>query len=183
MDKSDENIAWLDVCKVYLKIGSIGFGGGYAVINMIHSELVEKRHWLTEQRYENMLSLSEMAPGALTVNFLAGIAYRQGGIKTMVLGTAALILPSFLFILLLAGIFLTWQHNLLVQGALEGLTAGVVGLMLAVVWELAEKLPRHWYYYATGAAAFFLGFFLQINPIYLVLLGGLAGGIKYLFVR
>lgn len=179
-DSFPAGVSRLDVFRVYLKIGTIGFGGGYAVMNLIHAELVEKRQWLTEQRYENMLSLSEMAPGALTVNLLAGVAYRLGGVKTMLLATAALILPSFLLILLLAGFFLAWQHNPLVAGALKGLTAGVVGLMLAVVWELIEKFPNHWYYYATGAVALGLGFFWHVNPIWLVILGAMAGGLKSL---
>jgi len=167
---------------VYLKIGTFGFGGGYAVMSLIHSELVDKRKWLTEQRYENMLSLAMMAPGALTVNILAGIAYRLGGVKAMLLATFALIFPSFLIIVLLAGLFLTWENNYLVQGALTGLTAGVVGLMIAVVWNLVKKFPR-WYYYLSAISALVAGLYLKINPIWLVLLGAGTGVLKVLGQR
>jgi chromate transporter len=168
----------LDLGRIYLKIGAIGFGGGYAVMNLIHSELVEKQRWLTEQRFQNMVVLSEMAPGALTVNLLAGIAYRLGGVKAMVLATTALILPSFVLIIILAGLFLAWQNNPVVKGALQGLTAGVVGLLLAVVWDLVKKAPRHWCYFVIGGAALVLGFAFPLNPIWLVLTGGLAGALK-----
>lgn len=174
----DNDPKWFDVARVYLKIGTIGFGGGFAVMDLIHGELVEKRQWLTEQRYQNMVALAEMAPGALTVNLLSGIAYRLGGVKTMVLATTALILPSFMLITLLAGLFLAWQNNPMVNGALEGLTAGVVGLLLAVVWRLAKKAPRHWCCLAVGLAALVLGLTLPINPIWLVLMGAVAGGLK-----
>jgi chromate transporter len=167
-----------DLCRTYLKIGAIGFGGGYAVMDLIHAELVEKHQWLTEQRFENMVALSEMAPGALTVNLLAGIAYRLGGVKAMVLGTTALVLPSFALIVILAGLFLAWQHNPLVKGALQGLTAGVVGLLLAVVWDLMKKAPRGWFCFVVGAAALMLGFAFPLNPIWLVMMGGLAGALK-----
>lgn len=169
---------WWDITRTYLKIGTIGFGGGYAVVDLIHLELVEKHRWLTEQRFENMIALSEMAPGALTVNLLAGIAYRLGGVGTMVVATAALILPSFLLILALAGAFLTWQNNPVVESAMEGLTAGVVGLLFAVVWDLAKRAPRHWCCFAVGIAALLLGLAFPVNPIWLVLMGGLAGAIK-----
>jgi chromate transporter len=176
--RSTQPKGWSEVARVYLKIGTVGFGGGYAVMNLIHEELVTRRGWLTEERYQNMLSLAELSPGALTVNLLAVIAYRLGGVRTMLLAAGALILPSFVLILLLAGALLAWQGVPLVAGAMEGLTAGVVGLMLAVAWELVEKFPRHWYYYAMGAAALAASFFLHPNPVWLILAGAAAGGGK-----
>ena len=182
-ENQDPHVSWREVALVYLKIGTIGFGGGYAVINLIHTELVEKKHWLTEQGYQDMLSIAQMAPGALTVNILSGIAFRLGGVKTMLLATMALIVPSFFLILFLASLFFAWQHNPILNGAMEGLTAGVVGLMLAVVWKLVRKLPKRWYYYASGALAFLLSFFSGVNPIWLVLLGGASGATKFLVQR
>jgi len=169
---------WRDLCRTYFKIGAIGFGGGYAVMDLIHSELVEKHGWLTEQRFQNMVALSEMAPGALTVNLLAGIAYRLGGVKAMVLATTSLILPSFVLIILLAGLFFAWENNPAVKGALQGLTAGVVGLLLAVVWDFVRKGPRHGLFFLVGAVALVLGFVFPLNPIWLVLAGGVAGVLK-----
>jgi chromate transporter len=164
-----------DIVLVYLKIGTIGFGGGYAVMDLIYDEMVKKRGWLTDQRFQNSVALSEMAPGALTVNLMAGIAYRLDGFQTMVLATAALILPSFVLIIGLAGLFLAWQHHPLVTGALKGLTAGVVGLLLAVVWDLIKKAPRHWCCFVVGMTALIIGFVFPGNPAWLVLMGALAG--------
>ena len=173
-------IPWRKIAYIYLKIGTIGFGGGYAVMDLIHSEIVENNQWLTEQSYENMLSLAEMAPGALTVNILAGIAYRLGGVRTMIIATSALILPSFLLIILLSGIFLTWESNYLVHGAMAGLSAGVIGLMIGVVWDLIKKMPRRLYYYLSAICALLASLILKLNPIWLVLLGGGMGVIKVL---
>mgnify|MGYP002345071790 CR=1 FL=1 len=169
---------WRAVTLAFLKIGTVGFGGGFAVVELIHSELVLKKRWLTEQRFENMMALAELAPGALTVNLLAGIAYRLGGIGTMIVATAALLLPSFLLIIFLAGAFLAWQHHPMVQSAMEGLTAGVVGLLIAVAWDLIKRAPRHWCCLAVGAAALLLGLVFPVNPIWLVVMGGAAGGLK-----
>ncbi|MDR3568388.1 MAG: chromate transporter [Syntrophobacteraceae bacterium] len=169
-----------EIVWTWLKIGTIGFGGGYAVLDLIHSELVIKHGWLTEQRFENMTALSEMAPGALTVNLLAGIAYRLGGLWAMIAATIALILPSFLLIVVLAGAFLAWQNNLVVRYAMEGLTAGVVGLLIAVVWDMVKRIPGHWCCFTVGIAALFLGLVFPVNPVWLVLMGGLAGATKVL---
>ncbi|AFM41662.1 chromate transport protein ChrA [Desulfosporosinus acidiphilus SJ4] len=182
-EKNSLDISWQKVAAVYLKIGTIGFGGGYAVMDLIHSELVDKKQWLSEQRYKNTLSLAEMAPGALTVNILAGIAYRLGGIKTMVLATAALLFPSFLLIVTLAGIFLRLEGNYLVRGAMEGLTSGVVGLMLAVVWDLVKRFPHRWYYYLSATCALAASLLLKLNPIWLVLLGAGTGAFKFFIQR
>jgi chromate transporter len=172
-----------DIIWTYFKIGTLGFGGGYAVLDLIHSELVVKQGWLSEEGFEDMTALSEMAPGALTVNLLAAIAYRIGGVCAMILATAALILPSFVLIIALAGLFLAWQNNPVVQSAMEGLTAGVVGLLIAVVWDIGKGVPRHWYSCAVGISALLLGLAFPVNPIWLVLLGGLAGGIKALLAK
>jgi chromate transporter len=172
---------WWDVTRAYFKIGALGFGGGYAVLDLIHSELVIKRKWLTEERFENMTALSEMAPGALTVNLLAGIAYRLGGIGTMIAATAALILPSFVLIVALAGLFLAWEDHPVVQSSIKGLTAGVVGLLIAVVWDMAKRIPRHWCCFIVGIATLVLGLAYTVNPIWFVLLGGFAGCAKVLF--
>ncbi|MHC1745113.1 MAG: chromate transporter [Syntrophobacteraceae bacterium] len=137
-----------------------------------------KRRWLTEQRFENTMALSELAPGALTVNLLAGIAYRLGGVGTMIVATTALLLPSFVLVVLLAGFFLAWEDNPMVQSAMEGLTAGVVGLLIAVAWDLVKRAPRHWCCLAVGVAALLLGLAFPVNPIWLVLMGGAAGGLK-----
>jgi chromate transporter len=171
-----------NIVRVWLKIGAIGFGGGYAVLDLIHSELVVKHRWISEQRFENMTALSEMGPGALTVNLLAGIAYRLGGVGAMIAATIALILPSFLLIVALAGVFLAWENNPVVKYAMEGLTAGVVGLLIAVVWDMVKRIPGHWCCFAVGVAALLLGLAFPLNPIWLVLLGGMAGAAKVLVV-
>ncbi len=166
------------IVRVWLKIGTIGFGGGYAVLDLIHSELVVRHQWISEQRFENMTALSEMGPGALTVNLMAAIAYRLGGVPAMVMATLALILPSFLLIVALAGVFLAWENNPFVKSAMEGLTAGVVGLLIAVVWDMAKRIPRHWCCFSVGIAALVLGLAFPVNPIWLVLMGGLTGAAR-----
>ncbi len=170
-----------DIALIYLKIGTIGFGGGFAVMDLIHNELVEKRQWLTEQRYQNMVALAEMAPGALTVNLLSGIAYRLGGGKAMLFATIALILPSFAIITLLSGLYLAWENNPFVKSALHGLAAGVVGLLVAVAWNMAKQAPRHWCCLVVGITALLVGLTYPINPIWLILMGAAAGGLKVMF--
>jgi chromate transporter len=168
---------WEIVC-AWLKIGTIGFGGGYAVLDLIHSELVVKRKWISEQRYENMTALSEMGPGAFTVNLLAAIAYRLGGVTAMIAATIALVLPSFLLIVALAGVFLAYENNPVVESAVKGLTAGVVGLLIAVVWDMVKRIPGHWCCFSVGIAALLVGLVFPVNPIWLVLMGALAGAAR-----
>ena len=66
----------------------------------------------------------------------------------------------------------------MVKGVLQGLTAGVVGLLLAVAWDLVKRTPCHWCCFVIGVAALVLGFAFPINPIWPVLMGGLAGALK-----
>lgn len=63
---------------------------------------------------------------------------------------------------------------------MKGLTAGVVGLLIAVAWEIAKRVPKHWCCFAVGITTLLLGLAFPVNPVWLALLGALAGGIKVL---
>ncbi|MDA8064368.1 MAG: chromate transporter [Thermaerobacter sp.] len=164
-----------ELVRTFLWIGTVGFGGGYAVLDLIRTQLVERRRWLTSQQYDHVVSLAEMAPGALTVNVLAGAAYRLGGIGAMLAGTGALILPSFLIIVLCAGLYTAYAGAPVVQGALHGLEAAVVALMLVVAWELSRGIRPQAFQLGVGAVTFGAYLFLNVNPIFLLLAAGVAG--------
>jgi len=126
---------------VYTKIGTLGFGGGYAVLAFIRSEIVTKRQWITQAQFDEIVEMSAFAPGPTTTNVLAAIALRLEGTKGLVLGFLAVIWPSFVLILGLADATMV-LHNSYLTGALRGIEVAVIGLLLDVVWTLWKDVPH-----------------------------------------
>ncbi|MCY0907280.1 MAG: chromate transporter [Sulfobacillus thermotolerans] len=131
----------LALMRVYTKIGILGFGGGYAVLSFIRSEVVDGHAWIDAEQFDNVVEMSAFAPGPTTSNVLAAIAYRLQGWKGLVMGTIAALWPSFLLIMLLA-VTTRILHNPWLTGALHGIEVAVVGLLIDVVWTLWKDVPK-----------------------------------------
>ena len=59
---------YLQLLWVYLKIGTFGFGGGYAMLSLIQHEIVDLHHWLTPQQFTDVVAISQMTPGPIGIN-------------------------------------------------------------------------------------------------------------------
>jgi chromate transporter len=153
--------------QVYSKIGLLGFGGGFAVLAFIRSEVVDRQQWLTASQFDQMVEMSAFAPGPTTTNVLAAIAYRLLGWRGLVLGTIAVLWPSFLLILGLAKVTAV-LHDPWITGALRGMEIAVVGLLVDVVWTLWRDVPHR---IITASVATATGVFTWagINPVLIVL--------------
>ncbi|MCY0881760.1 MAG: chromate transporter, partial [Firmicutes bacterium] len=81
---------------VYMKIGILGFGGGYAVLSFIRTEIVTEHAWLSGSQFDHVVEMTAFAPGPTTSNVLASIAYRLHGWRGLIFGITAALWPSFL---------------------------------------------------------------------------------------
>ena len=78
----------------YLKIGFFGFGGGYAMLSLIHSEVVMNNGWLTNSEFADIVAISQMTPGPIAINSATYIGYEVAGIAGSVVATIAVCLPA-----------------------------------------------------------------------------------------
>ena len=78
----------------FFKIGLFGFGGGYGMISMIQFDVVDKNGWMTNSEFADILALSQMTPGPISINCATYIGYNQGGIIGAIFTTFALCLRS-----------------------------------------------------------------------------------------
>lgn len=166
-----------DVWTVYTKIGVLGFGGGFAVLSFIRAETVERHHWLTDEQFDHIIEFTAFSPGATTINVMAAIAYRLRGVLGVLIGISAVLWPSFLLILGLATVTSSIQSPWL-HGALTGIEAAVVGLLVVVVRSLFSDLPRKKIYPVIAVLAGLLTIF-GMNPAFVVLLAALSGMLAF----
>ncbi len=130
---------FLSLFLTFLQIGLFGFGGGYGMLSLIQSETVVRHAWLTSAEFTNIVAISQMTPGPIGINSAATYcgytAVRNAGYGELmgVLGSAtatlALVLPSFIIMVLVCRMFMKYIHSQTVQSVLSGLRPAVVGLI------------------------------------------------------
>lgn len=121
---------YLDLFLGFLKVGCFAFGGAYGAIPLIR-DVVMFYGWLSDEMLTYMIAVSESTPGPIMVNLATYIGSSQAGFLGAVIATLAVVLPSFLIILLVTALLKTALKNKYVQAVLRGLKPCVIGIVLA----------------------------------------------------
>ena len=114
----------------FLKVGCFAFGGAYGAIPLIR-DVVLSYGWLSNEALTRMIAVSESTPGPIMVNLATYVGSSQAGLAGSLLATLAVVLPSFLIILLVTGAMQKALKNRWVQWALRGMKPCVIGIVLA----------------------------------------------------
>ncbi len=194
---------FLQLFQVFFIIGLFTFGGGYAMLSLIQTQVVVTHPWLTESAFTDIVAISQMTPGPIGVNCATYVGYEvmtQAGAGHLVgiLGsltaTAAVVLPSFLIVLAIVRFYTKFKDNKLFEGVLSWLRPAVTGLigaaalilMFNVDWDglrPAMSIVRDnfsdWTSWVLFAAAVIASLFFKIGPIPIIIAGGLAGLLIY----
>ena len=178
-----KNIYW-ESFKTFFKIGMFTIGGGYAMIPIIETEVVNKHHWVSKEEFLDLIAISQSCPGVFAINISIFIGYKlkkiPGAIATA-LGTA---LPSFLIILAIAIFLHQFEDNPVVAAIFRGIRPAVVALIAVPTFNLAKSANITWatcWIPIAGALAIYLidGF----SPIYLIILAGIGGWVYGKYVK
>ena len=168
----------------YLKIGFFGFGGGYAMLSLIHSEVVVHHAWLTNSEFTDIVAVSQMTPGPIAINSATYIGYEVAGIAGSVTATIAVCLPALTLMMLITHFFLKLRDNRYMSGAVRGMRPVVVGMIASAALLLMFPHSSDGRSFIDGwswviFAATLLLSARKINPILLILLSGVAGVLIY----
>ena len=121
---------YLDLFLGFLKVGCFAFGGAYGAIPLIR-DVVMSYGWLSDEMLTYMIAVSESTPGPIMVDLATYIGSKQAGFPGAAVATLAVVLPSFLIILLVTALLKTALKNEYVQAVLRGLKPCVTGIVLA----------------------------------------------------
>lgn len=124
----------------YLKIGTFTIGGGYVMLAYIQREVVDKNHWIDEQEFLDMIALAQAAPGLIAVNSAFFIGHRIAKWKGVIASILGAVLPSIVFILLIAVFFRQYKQYPAIEAIFKGIRPAVVALIAATVVRLAKKI-------------------------------------------
>ena len=129
---------YLDLFLGFLKVGCFAFGGAYGAIPLIR-DVVMSYGWLSDEMLTYMIAVSESTPGPIMVNLATYIGSNQAGFLGAVIATLAVVLPSFLIILLVTALLKTALKNKYVQAVLRGMKPCVIGIVLATGLYMVVK--------------------------------------------
>src|SRR3954464_5952097 len=160
--------------RFWLKLGCISFGGPAGQIAIMHDELVERRRWIEERRFLHALNFCMALPGPEAQQLAAYIGYRLYGVRGAITAGGLFVLPSFVVLCVLSGIYLEFGTVTVVAGVVRGLAAAVVGLVAAAVLRVGSRVVHTAAAVAMAAAAF--GLILAGVPFPLVVLGAALVG-------
>ena len=154
---------------IFFKIGIFTFGGGYAMIANIKEVIVEKKKWITEEEFMQIVTISESTPGPIAINMATFIGYKKKGVLGSTLATLGVVLPSFIIITLIS-IFLTYfQDNQVVTIMFEAIRASVTILMAQAFLNLVKTPQKNVQFYALLITAFILNFVFSVKAIYIII--------------
>ncbi|WP_256760981.1 chromate transporter [Cohnella sp. WQ 127256] len=114
---------------VFLKIGFISFGGGYAVIPMIEREM-NHRGWIDAQEFQQIVSLAGMSPGPIATNSATLIGFDLAGFPGAIVATIGMVLPSLILVILIVAFCMRYHRSKQVKASFYGLRPIVTGLIL-----------------------------------------------------
>lgn len=159
----------------FAKIGVMTFGGGMAMLPILQREVVDHKHWATEEELVDYYAIGQCTPGIIAVNTATFIGQKRRGVMGGIVATLGVVFPSLVIISVLAGLITNFSHLRWVQNAFAGIQVCVCVLIFNAVVKLMKKSVVD----KRTAGIFLLvlagGVFLNISPVWFVLAAALAG--------
>lgn len=122
---------YLQLFLSFLQIGLFSFGGGYAAMPLIQSQVVTLHNWLSMTEFTDLITISQMTPGPIAINSATFVGIKIAGIPGAIVATIGCILPSCLIVTLIAKLYLKYRNMALLQGVLNSLRPAVVAMIMS----------------------------------------------------
>ena len=180
---------FIELFTTFFVIGMFTIGGGYAMLSLIHSEVVTHNGWLTNGEFSDIVAISQMTPGPIGINSATYIGYevlaKTGASELLcVLGsctaTFAVVLPSFIIVLSICKVYSRFKDHYMLKGVMSGLKPATLGLIGTAALSLAT--PENfidWKSFVICIVAAIALFTRKIGPFAVIGLGAVAGLLLY----
>lgn len=153
----------------FFRIGLFTFGGGYAMLPMIQREIVDKYKWATDEEVLDCYAIGQSTPGVIAVNTATFIGYKMGKVKSAIIATLGVIIPSIIIMTILASIIYFIRDNIYVEKALKGISACVVALIAIPVINMGKKAIINKMSVVVFLAGLILLFIFNVSPMLIVI--------------
>jgi chromate transporter len=159
----------------WLKLGFISFGGPAGQIAIMHQDLVEKKCWISEQRFLHALNYCMMLPGPEAQQLATYIGWMMHKTWGGIIAGTLFVLPSLFILIFLSWIYLAFGNVPAVAGILYGIKPAITAIVLFAAYRIGLRALKHGMLWAIAAAAFFAIFAFNVPFPAIVLAAGLIG--------
>ena len=176
-------MTYFNLFLIFFKVGLFSFGGGYAILPLMQHEVVDVNKWISFKEFMDIVAVSQITPGSISINLATHVGYRIGGTLGSTIATTSVVLPSIIIVSLIVIFLKRFSKLPVVQRIFKSLRVTIVGLILAAGIALFVKENFIDYKsYIIFASVLIGGLVFKIGSITLVILSGVAGAILYYFI-
>lgn len=176
----NEQIKLTDIAKVFLTIGTIGFGGGMAIIALMQDYCVRREKWLDIEEFSHGIALGQFL-GPFAVNASIFVGYRLRGFVGGLVSLVSFLLPSFIFVVILSSLYVHYQKVSSLQLILKSLNPVVIALVLSAAYQMGKDKIKSFEPILIMLISIFLSLVLKLNIIVILLLAIIYGFVKVKF--
>ena len=177
---------FLSLFVTFFKIGLFGFGGGYGMLSLIQAETVVHHHWLSSAEFTNVVAISQMTPGPISINVATYAGYTVAGFAGSLIATFSIVLPSLILLFFVLKYIFKNKENKIISTTLSMMRPIIGGLILVAALQMMNGsnfsdfgLHQNNFSVIICAVTFIAIFFLKVNPILMILASGVAGYLLY----
>ena len=164
-----------DLVVYFLRLGTFGFGGPIALAGHMQKDLVEERHWFSNDDYLEGLAFSQLSPGPLAAQLAMYLGWLHAGSLGATVAGIAFILPSFLMVLALAGLYVHFGSLFWIQGMFYGIGAAVIAIIVRSAIKLIRTtVGKDWLLWTIFAALAVTTAWTKSEIVWLFVLCGIA---------
>jgi chromate transporter len=175
-EESNEKVSLAKLAIIFLKLGTLGFGGPAAHIAMMEEEFVRKRHWIRPAKFLDLLAAASLIPGPSSTEVALFIGYAQRGWPGLLLGGCCFIFPAGVLVTWIAAIYVRFGSAPQAAGVLYGIKAAVMAIILHALWSLSRTALKTRVLAGIGAGAFLLNA-CGVAPLPVLTVAGLAAAL------
>ncbi len=165
----------LELFLTFAKVGVLTFGGGLAMLPILQREIVEKKHWATEEELTDYFAIGQCTPGIIAVNTATFIGQKQKGISGGIFATLGVVFPSVVIISLLAGVIEAFSHIKWVQNAFGGISVCVCVLIINATAKLLKKAVIDKITFLIFIGVALLSVFTDLSPVLFITVSAILG--------
>ena len=162
-----------ELALVFLKLGTIAFGGPAAHVAMMDDEVVKRRQWLSREHLLDLLGMTNLIPGPNSTELAIHIGYERAGWRGLIIAGSCFILPAMLIVWALAAVYARYQALPELGWLLYGIKPVIIAIVAQALWQLGLKAAKDIPTIVAGVAVI-VAFFLSVDELLLLLLAGLG---------
>jgi len=162
----------LEVISLFLKLGVTSFGGPAAHIALMHEETVNRKKWINDEEFLDLLGATNLIPGPNSTEMAIHLSYKRAGWKGLIFGGISFILPAVLIVIFLASLYLKYQTLPQMGQLLYGIKPVIIAIIVQALWFLSKKAIKNKLDLLIIIPVILCNF-LGINELILLIFGGL----------